>query len=123
MNAERSTVNLGAAPYLSLVIPAYHEARRLPPTLAELAEFCGRFTFPYEVLIVVERSLDGTLEFVSGILNFENGIDPIFPPVDIMIALANELAMYAEGLPIDFTRARAAEAGLMIALKEARESR
>jgi hypothetical protein len=37
-------------------------------------------------------SLDGTLEFVSGLLNFESGIDPILPPVDIMTALANELA-------------------------------
>jgi hypothetical protein len=37
-------------------------------------------------------SLDGTLEFVSGILNFENGIDPIFPPMDILLALGKELA-------------------------------
>jgi hypothetical protein len=37
-------------------------------------------------------NLDGTLEFVSGISNFENGIDPIFPPVDIMAAIGNELA-------------------------------
>jgi hypothetical protein len=37
-------------------------------------------------------SLDGTLEFVSGILNFENGIDPIFPPVDILLAMGKELA-------------------------------
>jgi hypothetical protein len=36
-------------------------------------------------------NLDGTLEFVSGILNFENGIDPIFPPMDIMLAIGNEL--------------------------------
>jgi hypothetical protein len=36
-------------------------------------------------------NLDGTLEFVSGISNLENGIDPIFPPVDIMIAISNEL--------------------------------
>ena len=58
-------MNLDAAPYLSLVVPAYNEARRLPPTFAELAEFCGRFTFPYEVLIVVERSSDGTLEIAT----------------------------------------------------------
>jgi hypothetical protein len=37
-------------------------------------------------------SLDGTLEFVSGILNFENGINPIFPPVDILLAIGKELA-------------------------------
>jgi hypothetical protein len=36
-------------------------------------------------------NLDGTLEFASGMTNFEFGVDPIFPPVDIMMAIANEL--------------------------------
>jgi hypothetical protein len=35
-------------------------------------------------------NLDGTLEFVSGISNFEFGIDPIFPPIPIMLAIGNE---------------------------------
>jgi len=52
-------------PYLSIVVPAYNEARRLPPTLLKLAEFFGDFTRSYEVLIVVERSSDGTLEIAS----------------------------------------------------------
>ena len=37
-------------------------------------------------------NLDGTLEFVSGISNLESGIDPIFPPAEIMLAIGNELA-------------------------------
>src|ERR1700722_4503269 len=36
-------------------------------------------------------NLDGTLEFVMGIDNFHNGIDPIFPPMSIMLALGNEI--------------------------------
>ena len=42
-------------PYLSVVVPAYDEARRLPPTMAALAEFFRDFTRAYEVLLVVER--------------------------------------------------------------------
>jgi glycosyltransferase involved in cell wall biosynthesis len=49
-------------PILSLVIPAYHEARRLPRTLEELAKFGGGLGFPFEVLVVVERGRDETLE-------------------------------------------------------------
>lgn len=52
-------------PYLSIVVPAYNEARRLPPTLTALVEFLRGFTRTYEVLIVVEQSTDGTLEIAA----------------------------------------------------------
>lgn len=52
-------------PYLSIVVPAYNEARRLPPTLEKMAEFFGKLGRPYEVLIIVERSADGTLEIAA----------------------------------------------------------
>ena len=52
-------------PYLSIVVPAYNEAVRLPPTLEKLAEFCRDFGRPYEVLIIVERSTDGTLDIAA----------------------------------------------------------
>jgi dolichyl-phosphate beta-glucosyltransferase len=48
-------------PYLSLVIPAYNEARRLPNTLRELHDYCRRWTHLFEVIIVVEPSTDETL--------------------------------------------------------------
>ena len=50
---------------LSLVVPAFHEAARLPPNLPRIAEYCDQLPLPagqtYEVLVVVERSDDGTL--------------------------------------------------------------
>ena len=52
-------------PYLSIVVPAYNEARRLPQTLDSLKGFGREFTRALEVLIVVERSGDGTLEIAS----------------------------------------------------------
>ena len=48
-------------PYLSIVVPAYNEARRLPRTLDSLRDFFRGFTRTFEVLIVVEQSADGTL--------------------------------------------------------------
>ena len=54
------------APHLSIVIPAFNEARRLPASLEKIAEFCGAFTFLSEVVVVVEKSSDGTLELASG---------------------------------------------------------
>ncbi len=54
-------------PYLSIVVPAYNEARRLPPTMQALGEFFRNFTRSYEVLVVVEQSPDGTLEIAAGL--------------------------------------------------------
>lgn len=62
-------------PYLSIVIPAFNEAARLPASLRELGKYCSGLKFPYEVLVVVERSEDGTLELageaISKQANFE----------------------------------------------------
>ena len=37
-------------------------------------------------------NLDGALEFVEGLYNFENGIDPIFPPAEILLAIGKQFA-------------------------------
>jgi dolichyl-phosphate beta-glucosyltransferase len=47
-------------PYLSIVIPAYNEERRLPPTLARIAAFLREQAYRSEVLIVENGSTDGT---------------------------------------------------------------
>jgi glycosyltransferase involved in cell wall biosynthesis len=48
---------------LSIVIPAYNEAGRLPMNLARVAAHCaGLDLTPFEVLVMVEKSTDGTLE-------------------------------------------------------------
>ena len=52
-------------PYISIVVPAYNEARRLPPALEKLAAFCRDLGRSYEVLVIVERSTDGTLEIAA----------------------------------------------------------
>jgi glycosyltransferase involved in cell wall biosynthesis len=47
-------------PSLSVVIPAYNEERRLPPTLERVADYFGRFDKFVEVLIVNDGSRDAT---------------------------------------------------------------
>ncbi len=51
-------------PELSVVIPAFREVRRLPPNLSRVAEYCDALHLAdgYEVLVVIERGDDGTLD-------------------------------------------------------------
>src|ERR1700677_36950 len=55
-------------PHVSLVIPAYNEAARLPQSLRKIIEAAGGFAFSYEVLVIVEESTDGTLEIAREVV-------------------------------------------------------
>ena len=46
--------------YLSVVIPAYNEEKRLPPTLEEVVEYLKKQNFSWEVLVVNDGSSDNT---------------------------------------------------------------
>jgi dolichyl-phosphate beta-glucosyltransferase len=52
-------------PLLSLVIPAYNEANRLPATLRRIREHRRSWNFRNEIIIVVEPSEDGTLSLAE----------------------------------------------------------
>ena len=49
---------------LSLIIPAYNEERRLPPTLEHVVDFLKSCDFSYELLVVDDGSRDGTRQLV-----------------------------------------------------------
>jgi glycosyltransferase involved in cell wall biosynthesis len=51
-----------AAPFLSIVIPAYNEESRLPNTLEQVNAFLERQTYTAEVLVVENGSQDRTFE-------------------------------------------------------------
>jgi dolichyl-phosphate beta-glucosyltransferase len=53
-------------PDLSIIIPAYNEARRLPETLVHLERWLRSTTLRSEVLIVDDGSTDGTAEVARG---------------------------------------------------------
>jgi dolichyl-phosphate beta-glucosyltransferase len=53
---------------LSVVIPAFNEAERLPPTLQEIIRYLGANPdwLPAELVVVDDGSLDGTADAVAG---------------------------------------------------------
>ncbi|MBN2043787.1 MAG: glycosyltransferase family 2 protein [Anaerolineales bacterium] len=48
--------------FLSIVIPAYNEEKRLPDTLDKITNFLEAQTYTYEVLVIENGSTDRTLE-------------------------------------------------------------
>ena len=53
-----------AKPYLSVIIPAYNEANRLPITLIDVDKHLSQNEFSYEIIVVNDGSSDATSEIV-----------------------------------------------------------
>lgn len=53
-------------PFLSVVVPAYNEAARLPATLDALAAYLARQPYSAEVIVVDDGSSDATADVVRG---------------------------------------------------------
>jgi dolichyl-phosphate beta-glucosyltransferase len=53
-----------SAPWLSVIIPAYNEERRLPATLDKLEAYLSRQSFSYDIAVVDNASTDRTAELV-----------------------------------------------------------
>ena len=49
-------------PYLSIIIPAYNEAKRLPQTLVDIDYRLQDVDFSYEIIVVDDGSKDATVE-------------------------------------------------------------
>ena len=53
-----------ARPYLSIIIPAYNEAERIPKTLLDIDRRLDKAPYSYEILVVNDGSKDNTAEVV-----------------------------------------------------------
>jgi dolichyl-phosphate beta-glucosyltransferase len=53
-------------PYLSIIIPAYNEEKRIPKTLREMNAYLQGADYDYEILVVNDGSKDRTAEVVRG---------------------------------------------------------
>lgn len=60
-SAEGKPINM----FLSVVIPAYNEAKRISPTLRSVFEYLKKQNYEYEVLVVNDGSKDDTAAVVS----------------------------------------------------------
>src|SRR3989344_957426 len=54
-----------AKPYLSVVIPAYNEEKRIPTTLLDIDKHLSEAEYSYEIIVVVAPSTDRTIEVVQ----------------------------------------------------------
>jgi glycosyltransferase involved in cell wall biosynthesis len=54
-----------AKPYLSVIIPAYNEAARLPMTLIDIDKHLSNNDFSYEIIVVNDGSTDATGEIIK----------------------------------------------------------
>ena len=54
-----------ANPYLSVVIPAYNEERRITTTLLSIYEYLSRQSFTWEILVALDGAVDETLSRVQ----------------------------------------------------------
>ncbi|MBI2816150.1 MAG: glycosyltransferase family 2 protein [Acidobacteria bacterium] len=54
-----------SAVFLSVVIPAYNEAQRIPSTLRQILSYVGSLHKSYEVVVVDDGSTDGTAAVVN----------------------------------------------------------
>ena len=61
-------MTLSSSPYVSLVIPAYNEALRLPPFLNEVLSFTRISSVTYEIIIVDDGSTDQTAKIAGSYL-------------------------------------------------------
>ena len=52
-------------PHLSIIIPAYNEAKRIPLTLVDIDRHMEKATFPYEIIVVDNNSRDATREIAE----------------------------------------------------------
>ena len=52
-------------PFLSVIVPAYNEERRLPQTLQRVSEYLSQQTYPSQVIVVDDGSRDQTAAVVE----------------------------------------------------------
>ncbi|HEY7139644.1 MAG TPA: dolichyl-phosphate beta-glucosyltransferase [Methylomirabilota bacterium] len=52
---------------LSIIVPAYNEARRLPGTLPRVIEYASRLAEPAEIIVVDDGSSDGTGDVAASV--------------------------------------------------------
>jgi dolichyl-phosphate beta-glucosyltransferase len=65
---DGKAMNASATPVLSIVIPAWNEARRVPQSLLQIRDYFNSHPLDVEILLMVERSQDDTLDRAGAVV-------------------------------------------------------
>ncbi|WP_223908902.1 dolichyl-phosphate beta-glucosyltransferase [Geobacter sp. AOG1] len=85
INASPNTLDTGldlSTVFLSIIIPAFNEEKRLPVYLTRVLEYLERQDFSYEVIVVDDGSADATAEAVARIMEGNNRVKLIRHPAN-----------------------------------------
>ncbi len=100
---------------LTVIIPAYNERRRLPKTLAALAEFLNASRIDYRVMVADDGSRDGTAKLTNGLgprfstLRLEHNAGKGCAVRTAMLAATGQVVAFTDAdLPYDLTALRQA---------------
>ena len=122
----------GAAPHLSVVLPAYNEETRLPETLAAWHSYLGGQTYAWEIVVADDGSRDGTADAADAFASGHPGVRVVRLPANRgkggavregVLAARGEVILFADadlGIPAEFTRSALAaiDAGADVATGE-----
>lgn len=68
--------------YLSIIIPAYNEEKRLPKTLAAVISYMQQKNYRYEIIVVSSKSTDNTVSVVRDMKKNTPNLDVIDIPIN-----------------------------------------
>ncbi len=89
-------------PYLSIIIPAYNEEKRIGDSLDKILKFLAGFDYTFEIIVVDDGSSDGTSDIVN---KYGNNIHLISQPGNMgkgaavragMLAAKGELRVFSD---------------------------
>ena len=101
-------------PQLSVIIPAYNEAERLPRTLTSVSEFLQKQSFASEVLVVTDGSRDNTANAARAfhnrfdrlrVLEFDSNRGKGFAVKEGMLAASGTFRLFMDAdnaVPVDY---------------------
>ncbi len=75
LSEDFAVSNLNQAPFLSIVIPAYNEEHRLPPSLEKIVTYLREQQYASEILVVENGSSDATTAVVQAFIDRQLAAD------------------------------------------------